>query len=95
LDHTPRKVAVPSVTTVAANPTNPGCDGVHTPCTYGNTVGNEVGELNLNFRGLLQAETSIATPASVNSDDAPDIYLTNNPGQMIHRWGPSSVRPAR
>ena len=66
---------------VAANPTNAPCDGVTTACTYGNTVGNEVGELNLNFRGLLQAETSpsITTSASVNSDDAPDIYLTGNP----------------
>jgi hypothetical protein len=66
---------------VAANPTNAPCDGVTKACTYGNTVGNEVGELNLNFRGLLQAETSpsITTPASVNSDDAPDIYLTSNP----------------
>ena len=65
---------------VAAEPTNPGCDGVTTPCTYGSTVGNEVGELALNFRGLLQAEGKITTPASVNSDAAPDIYLTNNPG---------------
>jgi hypothetical protein len=64
---------------VAANPTNPGCDGVTTPCIYGNTAGNEVGELNLNFRGLLQAETGITTVASVNSDDAPDIYLKGNP----------------
>jgi hypothetical protein len=64
---------------VAANPTNPGCDGVTTPCTYGNTVGNEVGELALNFRGLLQAEGGIITSASVNSDAAPDIYLTGNP----------------
>src|SRR6201993_1255232 len=65
---------------VAANPANPGCDGVTTPCTYGNTAGNEVGELNLNFRGLLQAATGITTAASVNSDSAPDIYLTSNPG---------------
>jgi hypothetical protein len=64
---------------VAANPTNPGCDGVTTPCVYGNTPGNEVGELSLNFRGLLQAETGITTVASVNSDDAPDIYLKGNP----------------
>jgi hypothetical protein len=64
---------------VAANPLNPGCDGVTTPCVYGNTPGNEVGELNLNFRGLLQAETGITTVASVNSDDAPDIYLKGNP----------------
>jgi hypothetical protein len=64
---------------VAANPTNAPCDGVNTPCTYGSTSGNEVGEINLNFRGLLQAETGITTGASVNSDDAPDIYLTGNP----------------
>jgi hypothetical protein len=54
---------------------------VTTPCTYGNTNGNEVGEVNLNFRGLLQAETGITTFAGVNSDDAPDIYLTGNPAQ--------------
>jgi len=66
---------------IAANPTNPGCDGVTTPCTYGNTNGNEVGELALNFRGLLQLETGITTPASVTNDSAPDIYLTGNPAQ--------------
>jgi hypothetical protein len=65
---------------IAAEPTNAPCDGVTTPCTYGNTVGNEVGELALNFRGLLQAETGITTSASVNSDSAPDIYLTSDPG---------------
>ena len=64
---------------VAAEPTNAPCDGVNTPCTYGNMPGNEVGELALNFRGLLQAEANITTPASVNSDSAPDIYLTGNP----------------
>jgi hypothetical protein len=64
---------------VAAQPTNAPCDGVNTPCTYGNTNGNEVGEINLNFRGLLQAETGVTTQASVNSDDAPDIYLAGNP----------------
>jgi hypothetical protein len=65
---------------IAAEPTNAPRDGVTTPCTYGNMVGNEVGELALNFRGLLQAETGIITSASVNSDSAPDIYLTSNPG---------------
>jgi hypothetical protein len=65
---------------VAANPTNPGCDGVTTPCTYGNTPGNGVGELTVTFNGLLQAETGIITPASVTNDDAPDIYLAGNPG---------------
>lgn len=66
---------------VAAEPTNTPCDGVNTPCTYGHTSGNEVGELNLNFRGLLQAETGITTGASVTNDDAPDVYLTGNPAQ--------------
>src|SRR5215831_16233485 len=67
---------------IAAEPTNAPCDGVTAPCTYGNTPSNEVGELALNFRGLLQAETSpsITTGASVNSDSAPNIYLTGNPG---------------
>jgi len=65
---------------VAANPTNPGCDGVTTPCTYGNTPGNEVGEVALNLLGLLNFEKGITTPASINSDSAPDIYLTGNPG---------------
>ena len=64
---------------VAANPTNPGCDGVTTPCVYGNTQGNEVGELSLNLIGLLQGEESITTAAAVNQDDAPDIYLAGNP----------------
>jgi len=66
---------------VAANPTNPGCDGVTTPCTYGSTNGNEVGEIQLNFRGLIQAEKGIGTPSSVTNDDAPDIYLIGNPAQ--------------
>jgi hypothetical protein len=65
---------------IAANPTNPGCDGVTTPCLYGSTNGNEVGEVALNFRGLLQAETGIVTSATVTNDSAPDIYLTGNPG---------------
>jgi hypothetical protein len=64
---------------VAAEPTNAPCDGVTKPCTYGNTVGNEVGELALNFRGLLQAQGGISTIAAVNSDAAPDIYLAGNP----------------
>jgi len=64
---------------IAAEPLNPGCNGVTTPCLYGNTNGNEVGELALNFGGLLQAEAGITTPASITSDSAPDIYLTGNP----------------
>lgn len=65
---------------VAAEPTNVPCDGVHKPCTYGSTPGNEVGELALNFTGLLNFEAGLTTPLAVNSDAAPDIYLTNSPG---------------
>jgi arylsulfatase A-like enzyme len=65
---------------VAAEPTNVPCDGVHKPCTYGNTPGNEVGEVALNLLSLLNFESGITTPASVNSDSAPDVYLTGNPG---------------
>jgi hypothetical protein len=64
---------------IAANPLNPGCDGVNIPCVYGKTNGNEVGELALNFGGLLQAEASITTPATITNDAAPDIYLAGNP----------------
>ena len=64
---------------VAAEPTNVPCDGVHKACTYGNTPGNEVGEVALNLLGQLQFQQGITTPAAVNSDSAPDIYLTGNP----------------
>jgi hypothetical protein len=39
-----------------------------------------VSELNVDFRGLMKAEQGLTTGASLTNDDAPDIYLTNNPG---------------
>ena len=51
------------------------CDGVTIPCTYAQS-----GELNVNFKGLLQGETGLTTPVQVNADDAPDFYLNGNPG---------------
>jgi hypothetical protein len=62
-------------------PTNPGCDGVNTPCTYPLTpAGNRfIGEINGNLAGLLATQQGIATPFTVHSDMAPTIYLTGNP----------------
>src|SRR5262249_17710579 len=56
---------------VAAEPTNAPCDGVHKPCTYGNTPGNEVGEVALNLLSLLNFESGITTPAALKHDSAP------------------------
>ena len=65
-------------------PTNPGCDGVNTPCTYPLTPeGNRfIGEINGNLAGLLATQQGITTPFTVHSDMAPTIYLTGNPGRM-------------
>jgi hypothetical protein len=64
-------------------PTNPGCDGVNTPCTYPLTAqGNRfIGEINGNLAGLLATQQGITTPFTVHSDMAPTIYLTGNPGR--------------
>jgi hypothetical protein len=69
---------------VAGNPTNPGCDGVTTPCQYSAPSSppnaNAVSELNVDFRGLMKAEQVLTTTATLTNDDAPDIYLANDPG---------------
>jgi hypothetical protein len=64
-------------------PTNPGCDGVSTPCTYPLTPeGNRfIGEINGNLAGLLATQQGITTPFTVHSDMAPTIYLTGNPAR--------------
>ena len=64
-------------------PTNQGCDGVNTPCTYPLTpAGNRfIGEINGNLAGLLATQQGITTPFTVHSDMAPTIYLTGNPGR--------------
>jgi hypothetical protein len=56
------------------------CDGVTTPCTYSQT-----GEVTTDYKGLMQGEqgTNLPVPpageVSVTNDDAPDLYLLNNP----------------
>jgi hypothetical protein len=61
---------------VGSQPTNPGCDGVNTPCTY-----SLVGEINGNLAGLLATTQGITTPFTVHSDMAPTIYITGNPSR--------------
>jgi hypothetical protein len=56
-------------------PSNPGCDGVNTACTY-----PLVGEINGNLAGLLATQQGITTPFTVHADMAPTIYLNGKPG---------------
>lgn len=57
-------------------PSNPGCDGVNTPCTY-----NRVGEINANLSAMMRTQFGDTTPFSVHSDDAPNVYVNGNPGR--------------
>ena len=59
-----------------SQPTNPGCDGITTPCTY-----SLVGEINGNLAGLLATQQGITTPFTVHADMAPTIYITGNPSR--------------
>jgi hypothetical protein len=67
-------------------PTPSNCDGA---TISGGTVTNDVlctypkgsfGELDGNMTGLLSEEAGITTPFSMESDTAPEFYLTGNPG---------------
>jgi hypothetical protein len=66
-------------------PANPGCDGVHTPCEWAHVTcstdcpSNDVGEINVNLRGLLATERGNTTPFDLHSDMAPAFYLIGNP----------------
>jgi hypothetical protein len=66
-------------------PANPGCDGVNTPCEWAHVIcdhdcpSNDIGEINVNLRGLLATERSNTTPFDLHSDMAPAFYLIGNP----------------
>ena len=66
-------------------PANSGCDGVNTPCEWAHVVcdrdcpSNDVGEINVNLRGLLATQRSNTTPFDLHSDMAPAFYLIGNP----------------
>ncbi|MEU9041399.1 MULTISPECIES: hypothetical protein [unclassified Kitasatospora] len=59
---------------VGGKPSPVGCDGVTTPCTYG-----QIGEINANVRGLLAAQQHLTTPFQLKSESAPSFYLDGNP----------------
>ncbi len=61
---------------VGSKPTNPGCNGVTTPCRY-----SQLGEVGLNVQGLLAAKQGIRTPFSVQADSAPFVYLNGQPAR--------------
>jgi hypothetical protein len=61
---------------VGGTPTPPNCDGVVIFCTYGT---NQKGEITANLNRLLFAQRGNATPFSVHTDDAPNMYIVGNP----------------
>jgi len=56
-------------------PTNPGCDGVVTPCVYGNNVG----ETDVNLNGLVKGNTGDSTVFDEDFDDAPTVLVKGQP----------------
>ena len=60
----------------AVQPTPANCDGVTVPCTY---AAGTFGELGGNLNGLLATEKDDTTPFTMESDTAPEIYVTGNP----------------
>ncbi len=68
---------------------NPSCDGVNVACqwehvtcptaTVASCPADDVGEVNVNLRGLLASQTGNTTGFDVHSDMAPAFYLTGNP----------------
>jgi len=65
---------------VGGAPSPTGCDGVTVACTY-----TQTGEVTTDYKGLMQGEQGVNLPVppasevSVTNDDAPDLYLLNNP----------------
>ena len=59
-------------------PTPSDCDGVTTPCTY-----NRVGEINADLRPMVYTQSGDSTLFSVDSDDAPTVYVNGTSAQPI------------
>jgi hypothetical protein len=64
----------------AIQPTPANCDGVTTPCTY---PAGTFGELAANVTGLLATQKNNTTPFSLESDSAPEFYVTGKPGPNV------------
>jgi hypothetical protein len=60
----------------AIQPTPAGCDGVTVACTY---PAGSFGELAGNLTGLLATQKNDTTPFSLESDTAPEFYVTGHP----------------
>ena len=58
-------------------PTPANCNGVTVACTY---PAGSFGELASNMTGLLATEKNNTTPFSLESDTAPEFYVTGDPG---------------
>ena len=58
-------------------PTPANCNGVTVACTY---PAGSFGELAGNMTGLLATEKNNTTPFSLESDTAPEFYVTGDPG---------------
>jgi hypothetical protein len=61
----------------AIQPTPANCNGTSIPCTY---PAGSFGELAGNMTGLLATEKNNTTPFSLESDTAPEFYVTGDPG---------------
>ncbi len=76
-------------------PTNPGCNGVTTPCTYGpaNTSGpHAVGEQGVQLNEALKREASDEIPFDIHFDDAPTVDVHACPeGSTVCK--PDAPRP--
>jgi hypothetical protein len=57
-------------------PTPAGCDGVNVACNY-----NRVGEINGDLRRMIRTQFGDTTAFTVHSDDAPNVYINNDPSQ--------------
>ena len=72
----------------AIQPTPANCDGVTTPCTY---PAGSFGELAGNLTGLLATQKSDTTPFTVETDTAPEFYVTGDPPAARPRCARSSA----
>ena len=61
----------------ALQPTPANCNGVTVACTY---PAGTFGELSGNITGLLATQKNNTTPFSLESDAAPEFYVTGDPG---------------
>ena len=62
---------------VGVSPSNPGCDGVTTTCSYDP---NKLGSVEVALDELLQRQQHVKAGFQLKGDSAPDYYVNGNPG---------------